>query len=72
MLAPPTKINQRIVVSIQLQQVWYHLALQTTESRGRPQRFAGGAYGVERNVRSQIHPGPDCRLESPTVPIGRE
>jgi|SRR6188472_945902 len=72
MLAPPTEINQRIVVSIQLQQIWYHLALQATESRSRPQRFTGGAYGVDRNMRSEIYPRPGYRLESPAVPIGRK
>ena len=72
MLAPPTKINQRIVMSIQLQQVRHHLTLQTTESRGCPQRFTGSAYGVDRNMRSEIDPGRNDRLESPPVPIGRE
>jgi len=55
MLAPPTKISQRIGMRIELQQVRYHLALQSTECRRRPQRFPGSAYGVDCNMRGEIH-----------------
>ena len=71
MLAAPTKINERIGVSLYLQQFRSHFALQTTDGRRRPQCFTGSAYGVDRHVRSEIYAGPGDRLQGAAVPVCR-
>ena len=69
MLASPTKINERIGMGLGLQQLRYHLALQTAEGSGRPHLFAGGTYRVDRDVGGEVHARPRYRLKCPTVAV---
>src|SRR5215211_5446433 len=72
MLAPPTKINERIGMSLYLQQFRSYLALQPAERRRRPQRLTGSAYGVDRHMGGEIHTGPGDRLQGTPVPVRRQ
>jgi hypothetical protein len=70
-LAPPTKIGQRIRMGLGLEQLRHNLALQTAESGGRPERLAGGTNGVDRNMRGEIEAGSGHRLKGATVAVRR-
>src|SRR6478736_4422200 len=60
--APPTKIDQRIGIRLDLKQLRHHLTLQTAESGGRSERLAGSPYGVHRNVCSEVEASHSYRL----------
>src|SRR6478735_5241676 len=70
--APPTKIDQRIGIRLDLKQLRHHLTLQTAEGGSRSEGLAGSAYGIHRNVCREVEASHGHRLQRPTIAIGRE
>src|SRR5688500_4026418 len=70
MFASPAKVNERIGMGRCLQQLRYHLTLQTAEAGGRSHSLTCRTYGVDRNVCGEIHTRPGYRVQGPSVTVG--